>query len=85
MEATTPSFVIPSEVEGSAVPSTSIRPGWKQLPPSFVLPSEPRISYYAAKEMASCAAFIEESRMKFADPTKLDRKSGEVEGSAVST
>ena len=34
--------------------------------------------------MATCAAFIEESRMKFADPTKLDRKSGEVEGSAVS-
>jgi hypothetical protein len=33
---------------------------------------------------ATCAAFIEESRMKFADPTKLNRKSGEVEGSAVS-
>ena len=45
----------------------------------FVIPSEPRISYYAAPEMATCAAFIEESRMKFADPTKLDRKSGEVE------
>ena len=42
-----------------------------------------RISYYAAPEMATCAAFIEESRMKFADPTKLDRKFGEVEGSAV--
>jgi hypothetical protein len=33
--------------------------------------------------MATCAAFIEESRMKFADPTKLDRKSGAAEGSAV--
>jgi hypothetical protein len=43
----------------------------------------PRISYYAAPEMATCAAFIEESRMKFADHTKLDRKSGEAEGSAV--
>jgi len=49
----------------------------------FVIPSAPRISYYAAPEMATCAAFIEESRMKFADPTKLDRKSGEAEGSAV--
>ena len=27
-----------------------------------------RISYYAAPEMATCAAFLEESRMKFADP-----------------
>jgi hypothetical protein len=26
--------------------------------------------------MASCAAFRNESRMKFADATKLDRKSG---------
>ena len=42
-----------------------------------------RISYYAAPEMATCAAFLEESRMKFADPTKLDRKSGAAEGSAV--
>jgi hypothetical protein len=46
---------------------------------TFVIPSEPRISYHAAPEMATCAAFIEESRMKFADPNKLDRKSGEVE------
>jgi hypothetical protein len=50
---------------------------------TFVIPSVPRISYYAAPEKATCAAFIEESRMKFADPTKLDRKSGAVEGSAV--
>jgi hypothetical protein len=44
---------------------------------------KPRISYYAAPPMTTGAAFIEESRMKFADPTKLDRKSGVVEGSAV--
>ena len=30
--------------------------------------------------MTTYAAFIEESRMKFADPTKLDRKSGESGG-----
>jgi hypothetical protein len=29
--------------------------------------------------MTTGAAFIEESRMKFADPTKLDRKSGAVD------
>jgi DNA phosphorothioation-dependent restriction protein DptG len=29
------------------------------------------------------AAFSKESRMKFPDPTKLDRKSGAAEGSAV--
>jgi hypothetical protein len=42
----------------------------------FVIPTEPRISYYAAPPTTTYAAFIEESRMKFADPTKLDRKSG---------
>jgi hypothetical protein len=45
--------------------------------------AHPRISYYAAPEMATCAAFIEESRMNFADSTKLDSKSGEAEGSAA--
>jgi hypothetical protein len=35
--------------------------------PPFVISSEPRIFYCAAPEMATCAAFIEESRMKFAD------------------
>jgi hypothetical protein len=42
----------------------------------FVIPTEPRISYYAGPPTTTYAAFIEESRMKFADPTKLDRKSG---------
>ena len=47
--------------------------------------SVPRISYCAALTVASYAAFRKESRMKFANATKLDRKSGgsEVEGSAV--
>jgi hypothetical protein len=51
---------------------------WKRRPP-LCHPERTRISYYAAPEMATCAAFIEESRMKFADPTKLDRKSGAAE------
>jgi hypothetical protein len=33
--------------------------------------------------MTSLAAFIKESRMSFAEPTRLNRKSGEAEGSAV--
>ena len=61
---------------------SSNRSLWKRRPP-LCHPERTRISYYAAPEMATCAAFIEESRMKFADPTKLDRKSGEAEGSAV--
>jgi hypothetical protein len=36
-----------------------------------------RISYCAALPVSSCAAFREESRMKFANATKLDRKSGD--------
>jgi hypothetical protein len=31
---------------------------------------------YAALETTACAAFSEESRMKFVNATKLDRKSG---------
>jgi hypothetical protein len=36
-----------------------------------------RISYYAAPKMTSFAAFINESRMSFAEPIGLDRKSGQ--------
>jgi phosphonoacetate hydrolase len=70
----------PKEMKNAFCPATALY-GSAALP--FVIPSAPRISYYAAPEMATCAAFVEESRMKFADHTKLDRKSGEVEGSAV--
>jgi hypothetical protein len=42
---------------------------------AFVTPSEPRISYYAAPEMATCAVPASRDRMKFADHTNLDRKS----------
>ncbi len=35
-----------------------------------------RISCHAASDMAACAAFRKESRMKLANATKLDRKSG---------
>ena len=45
------------------------------LPPP--LPdSNPRISRCAAPTMAACAAFFKEIRMQFAEPTKLDGKSG---------
>ena len=37
-----------------------------------------RISYCAAPAMAACAAFFKESRMRFVDPTKPYRKSGEM-------
>src|ERR1700678_4805 len=39
-------------------------------------PGQPRISYYAAPKMTSLAAFIKESRMSFAEPIGLNRKSG---------
>jgi hypothetical protein len=35
-----------------------------------------RISCYDAPPTPACAAFIKESRMKFANANKLDRKSG---------
>jgi hypothetical protein len=39
-------------------------------------PERTRISCHAALDRAACAAFRKESRMKFADATNLDRKSG---------
>jgi hypothetical protein len=36
----------------------------------------PRTSYRVAPALAACAAFYKESRMKFVDPTRLNRKSG---------
>jgi hypothetical protein len=47
--------------------------------PPYPLSSRPkrtRISCHAALDMAACAAFRKESRMKFANATKFDRKSG---------
>jgi hypothetical protein len=44
-------------------------------------PERTRISCHAALDRAACAAFRKESRMKIADATNLDRKSGEVEWS----
>ena len=40
---------------------------------------------YAAPEMTACAAFGKESRMKFANATKLHRKSGGSPSSFVSS
>ena len=46
-------------------------------------PERTRISCDAALETAACAPFSKERRMKFANATKFNRKSGETEGSAV--
>jgi hypothetical protein len=40
-------------------------------------PERSRISCHASPEVAACAAFVKESRMKFAKATKLNRKFGE--------
>jgi len=61
-------------------PATALH-GSVALP--FCHPERTRISYYAAPKMTSCAAFIKESRMSFAEPIGLNRKSGAAEGSAV--
>ena len=39
-------------------------------------PERTRISCYAALDMAACAAFRKESRMRDCNTTNLDRKSG---------
>jgi hypothetical protein len=61
---------------------SSNRSVWKRHPP-LCHPERSRISYYAAPKMTSFAAFFTESRMSFAEPIALNRKSGAAEGSAV--
>ncbi len=40
------------------------------------MPSHPPYFLYAAPATAACAAFVNESRMRFVNATKLHRKSG---------
>jgi hypothetical protein len=47
-----------------------------ETPIQFVFVPRIRISCHGAPPTAACAAFIKESRMKFASASKLDRKSG---------
>src|SRR6202040_3745185 len=67
------------EAEGSAVPRTLLGNDFST--------ERTRISCHAALDMATCAAFVKESRMKIANATKLTRKPGGsgVERSAVSS
>jgi hypothetical protein len=56
------------EAEGSAVPRTLLG--------NVFSTERTRISCHAALDMATCAAFGKESRMKIANATKLNRKPG---------
>jgi hypothetical protein len=49
----------------------------------IVIPTGPRISYYATPNTTTYAAFLKESRMSFASAANLNRKSGGAEGPAV--
>jgi hypothetical protein len=56
---------------------------WERRP-LLCHPERTRISCHAAPDKTACAPFSKERRMKFANATNFDRKSGEAEGSAVS-
>ena len=66
------SFVIPSEAEKTAVPHLN-------LADKCLRPERTRISRPAALDKTACAAFSKESRMKSANATKINRKSGVAE------
>jgi hypothetical protein len=61
---------------------SSHRSSWERRPP-LCHPERTRISCHAAQDRATCAPFSKERRMKFANATNFNRKSGEAEGSAV--
>jgi hypothetical protein len=58
-----------------AAPQTTAVTPRRPFPISFPIRTS-RISLCAAPTIAMCAAFFEESRMQFAEPAKLDGKSG---------
>jgi hypothetical protein len=47
-----------------------------RLPRRAVGPERTRISCHAAQDITTCAAFVKESRMRFASAANLNRKSG---------
>ena len=49
----------------------------------YTTEDQTRISCHVALDTAACAAFVTESRMKFANPTKFHRRSGEAQRSLV--
>jgi hypothetical protein len=67
--------VVPFLVVGRCSPELSA-PNPKQIKRHILRPERTRISRHAALDMAACGAFRKESRMKFANATNLDRKSG---------
>jgi hypothetical protein len=83
-ETVTLSFVIPSEVEGSAVPRTfrgnaEFCPQTNlssRLPRRAVGPERIQISYHAELASSTFAPFRRERRMRMANANKFDRKSG---------
>jgi hypothetical protein len=64
-------FVIPTEAKRSGGICSSADLSWKCFSTERT-----RISCRAALDMAACAAFVKESRMKIDNATKLNRKSG---------
>jgi hypothetical protein len=74
------------------VPQVSLlRPGiratdleWKPPLSLCVIPSVPRISYYATPNTNTFAAFPKESRMSFTNAMELLRKFGESRGICIS-
>jgi hypothetical protein len=73
-----------SECAVSFCPSDLTGPN-KSHPPLLVIPSALRISYHAALINVHVCGFLNESRMKFTDATKPDRKSGGRRGTCSAT
>jgi hypothetical protein len=46
-------------------------------PPCVIRPERTRIPCHGASPTSTCAAFVKESRMKFADAANTNRKSGD--------
>jgi hypothetical protein len=69
-------YICPATTFHQNVALSFVIPSKADLSRRAVGPERTRISCHAALDMATCAAFIKESRMKINSATKLNRKSG---------
>lgn len=76
-----PAEVIPARWNGAGSQGKIKREVFRALP--FTTEDQTRISCHAALDIAARAAIVTESRMRFANATKLHRKSGKAQRSLV--
>jgi hypothetical protein len=78
---TAPAEIVPADFVPAGTRGKFQKEVFRALPSTTE--DQTRISCHAAPDIATCAAFVTESRMRFANATKFHRKSGKAQRSLV--